>query len=437
MGYGDGFFKETPSNILLDNSSPLFDNIVDSKVDLYVSTAGDDTNGDGSESNPYATPQRAVDSIPQDIAKDTFIKIRCGSGTFRFPNVVNVPPAISVVIYGDTSNPLISLPVGTTTFSPVGGKKARLSGNVGPYSDTITNGSHWMLIEYFSSFNFPDQAAVVAQSTSPNLEFVGEFDYNSFVPISVYEYGTKFEINGFAGGPAFSYSEKTSTNSFAGVSLIGIEIRGNSVNPVLKGIDLYGCKFSSAPGSAYFNPTISDSWASVYAGSDVGSIQVRGNCQLNGSFIEINLSVDVNEGPAYINGAIINSVYCSGSGFASLYYVDFEGTGVNAGICIVPNVNSYLIINNVTVESSKSALIGGSGTVNSYFEFQGPVVGSVTGNAIVLARGSQAIGVKTNCNSTLTAGGSEIVVGGNTGQTFASLPANDIGSTNPQFCRAE
>jgi len=53
MGYGDGFYKKTPNNILLDNSSPLFDNIVDNKVNLYVSTTGDDTNGDGSESNPY------------------------------------------------------------------------------------------------------------------------------------------------------------------------------------------------------------------------------------------------------------------------------------------------------------------------------------------------------------------------------------------------
>jgi hypothetical protein len=436
MSYGDGFYKQTPSNILLDNSSPLFDNIVDNKVDLYVSTTGDDTNGDGSESNPYATPQRAVDSIPQDVTKDIYIKIRCGSGTFRFPNVVNIPPSISVIIVGDTTNPFFSLPVGATTFSPVAGKKARLSGNIGSYGDTITNGSHWMLIDY-SAFNFPDSAAVVAQSTSPNLEYIGQFDYNSFAPVSVYEYGTIFEINAFAGSPSFSYSEKTSNSSFAGVSLLGIDIRGNSVNPVLKGIHLSGCKFSSAPTSAYYNPLIRDARFSIYAGSDVTSVGTEGESQLDGSYLECSLSIRVNEGPAYINGSVINGIYCGGSGFASLYYVDFEGTGVNSGICIVPNVNSYLTISDITVESSKSALIGGGGTMNSYFEFQGPVVGSVTGNAIVLARGSQAFGVKTNCNSTLTAGGSEIVVGGNTGQTFSSLPANDIGSANPQFCRAE
>jgi len=50
--------------------------------------------------------------------------------------------------------------------------------------------------------------------------------------------------------------------------------------------------------------------------------------------------------------------------------------------------------------------------------------------------GAQAINVKAACDGTLTAGGSEIIVGGNAGQTFASLPATDVGAASPQFCRA-
>jgi hypothetical protein len=56
--------------------------------------------------------------------------------------------------------------------------------------------------------------------------------------------------------------------------------------------------------------------------------------------------------------------------------------------------------------------------------------------------------VKAGCNGKLTAGGHEIVLGGDateplpptgsgpTGRTFASLPATDLSATYPQLCRA-
>lgn len=51
------------------------------KTDIYVSTYGNDTSGDGSESYPYRMIQRAIDSIPRNL-DGREITIRVSDGTY-------------------------------------------------------------------------------------------------------------------------------------------------------------------------------------------------------------------------------------------------------------------------------------------------------------------------------------------------------------------
>ena len=121
-------------------------------------------------------------------------------------------------------------------------------------------------------------------------------------------------------------------------------------------------------------------------------------------------------------------------GFLRVDNSDFEGTGAGTALAVFGS-SPKLQVQNITV-SGYTALLATSGSRLAGLEFGGTVTGSVTGNAITLSNGAHATGIEGACNGNLTAGGSEIVVGGNLGQTFASLPATDLGAGSPQLCRA-
>lgn len=61
-------------------------NIGTGETDIYVSTSGNDTSGDGSESYPYRTIQHAIDMLPKNL-NDKDIKLHVKSGTYS-ENVV-------------------------------------------------------------------------------------------------------------------------------------------------------------------------------------------------------------------------------------------------------------------------------------------------------------------------------------------------------------
>jgi len=440
MGFGNGFYKQVPDNIALDTSSPLFDNIVDNKVNLYVSTTGDDTYGDGSLSNPYATPQRAVDSIPDNLEASTSVEISCGAGTFEFPDTSNLQPRIKVTIVGDTSNPVFSIPAGTVSFNIIAGKQCRLRGNVGAYAESITDGSHWMLID-FSIFNLGKVAYVVQSSTSPEIDIVGNVEggsYTDFADSVIYEYATTFTIKKSAHfAKATSSSEKELKTP---VVLLGIVISGTNVNPRFEGISFQGCKFVSSAG--YFNPEMSKCVISSFVDSDITIALTNQNSVLE-SYIKGNIAV---KGPSmsFRSCLIKKTISLSGKSFCSMVYTDFE----DSGICVRARDSGSAYFYNCSVASTRDSFINVS-RGNCFFSIVGTIVGSVTGNAIVLRNGSQVTGAKTYCNGTLTAGEYEIVLGGDateplppdgsgpTGRTFASLPATDLDATYPELCRAD
>lgn len=433
MGFGDGFYKQVPDNIVLDTSSPLFENIVDNNVNLYVSTTGDDTNGDGSESNPYATPQRAVDAIPDNLAAGISVEISCGAGTFEFPDTSNLQPRITVTIVGDTSNPVFSIPVGSVPFNAIAGKYSKRRGNIGAYAESITDESHWMFID-FSVFNLGKVGAVIQGSTSPEIDMIWESSYDptSFADSAIYAYATTFILSGK------SYFCKTvgqNDKQFTpNIKILGIEITATDNNPYLEGFSFHACKFTHS--STFFNPYLTRCYLSSFVGSNMfislveevicEHSHLKGGLQARGSNSEIRRSLTT------------NSIDVFGGAFFFMSDIDFESSGV----CIKGYYGGTAVISNCSVASTRSSFINVIYT-NCFFTIAGTIAGSVTGDAIVLRRGSQVTGAETHCNGSLTAGGYEIVLGGDateappTGRTFSSLPATDLTATHPELCRAD
>ena len=72
---------------------------------IYVATTGDDVTGDGSVLNPFATPQRALESlIGVPIATDALVTIFCAAGNYTFttPIKLNHPYGERIHIIGDS-----------------------------------------------------------------------------------------------------------------------------------------------------------------------------------------------------------------------------------------------------------------------------------------------------------------------------------------------
>lgn len=55
------------------------------QTDFYVATTGNDTIGDGTVGNPFATINRCMEVIPETIPPDTSVRIRIANGEYSYP----------------------------------------------------------------------------------------------------------------------------------------------------------------------------------------------------------------------------------------------------------------------------------------------------------------------------------------------------------------
>lgn len=82
---------------------------------IYVDLSGDDVNGDGTQLNPYRTPNKAFQSLEGVSIGDCVVTISCGEGEYDLTNIkVNNPYANRIVLKGSPlkGNPVTGLPLG-------------------------------------------------------------------------------------------------------------------------------------------------------------------------------------------------------------------------------------------------------------------------------------------------------------------------------------
>jgi hypothetical protein len=67
---------------------------------FYVATTGNDSTGDGSSGNPWATPQHAIDFLSANVDTGAFnVTIQFANGNYPGPTVTAVPEGGGTVIF--------------------------------------------------------------------------------------------------------------------------------------------------------------------------------------------------------------------------------------------------------------------------------------------------------------------------------------------------
>lgn len=95
--------------------------MLDSDVTVYVATTGSDTTGDGSQSNPFATIQKAVDKCPP-ICSPYKYTINISSGTYSGATV----SGRDIILTTSSTTPIVRI-TGTISVTR-GGKVKALKG---------------------------------------------------------------------------------------------------------------------------------------------------------------------------------------------------------------------------------------------------------------------------------------------------------------------
>lgn len=402
-------------------TGPSMDMFPTAVTNLYVSVTGDDGYGDGSIGNPYRTPRRAVDSIPWAIGKGAIVEINVGPGTFEFPDFSRIPLGIYLRVFGDRSSPIIETAPGLPAGSAVAGKATQYNMVVGAYGEAITLGSHWVELDIGLS-GYPPYGIPTLASTSPNLTCPVYFDLGSYA-LKVHPYVTEFTLTSkVIRGPSSSARDTQSSDTViiygvsmefedpvtsTDVSYYGCKMTwsGNNINAIL---DMHGGNFSSYAGTSCF-------------------IRLH-NAQMFYAYLSTTTDL--------FSSSVVGCVFASTVnlyGENILSYLDLQGASAR----LVGFTGSTNLSEGVTTSGATAFL--DTAVTSSHFvlyRINAIVTGSVSGVGVTLRNGAQAIGIKDACNGTLTSVGSNIVVGGNAGNTFASLPATDVGAASPQFCRA-
>lgn len=393
---------------------------------IYVSADGYDDTGDGSIGSPYRQIQRALDDIPSH-AKGSFL-IQLGPGDyepfiFDRPLITENLTQTEVFIVGDRSNPAMTFG-SSPTFSKVDGYNGRYTANIGAYAYEVNESTHW--IEGTSDF-WPLDARVILDSASPNLDVLDNGGFTGGTLTNLHPYSSRIVASGF--GMIGSTVDVGPT--FGGLFLSGVDI---DIGPssFLKNIYFKACKVSqsSVSNTVYAERCRGDFVCEgklvSFGGNHVGLItkgqlDAEGPLLVNvGAFKGDGVSIDIKTGFGY--GAK-NAVRLSGCDFYG------GGTAIDASSVEVALVGDIYIIGNgysTFLQMANNSSLAGSATI----------VGSTSDVCVKLSSGSQAEGLSTMCDGTLTNSstpGDEIQVGdGAPANKFSDLPITDATT----LCRA-
>lgn len=426
---------EQPLGDLLNTipvGDPALENPAGGVATLYIDASGSDDTGDGSQANPFATPQAALDAIPSTAARGTRYDIQCGAGTFPFPELSRLPPQVSVSLIGDRSNPVVSIPAGSVPFSKVAGKQSRWTGNVGAYADVVTDGSHWLAGTFSPGGSVLGYLA--ATSTSPNLEIIQAFDVTAFVNLELYAYATFFEATSLSSTTYVGPTDGSDANRTGGsVTLKGIVITNSAAGAGFRprGVSFSGCAFKKNPAAGFFSIDAENCQLGAFFDTDTNL--TASACGISTAYVKITTFWTIEGvGSSDFIGSVLYPVTINKGSSTLISGCDLEGTGTAISMFGgAPHVS----LQNSTVDATLTSVVNLSSSINGSIQAAGTITGSCTGNGFVVTNGGQATGVQAACLGNLTTGGSDVVCGGNAGQSFVALPTTDLAAASPQLCR--
>jgi hypothetical protein len=250
-------------------------------VTLYVRSSGASEDYDGlaatassSTRGPYPSIASALNQIPNGYRATVIIDL--DAATYAVPDMVFVPVPASAKVSGvhtlgsvQIRGACTSVKTWTTSvsWSAVSNKASQVTGNIGAYSGSVTDGSHFIRIADTTTGAEPYTYKIAAGSSSPNLVTV-DFATTAYAG-TLCAYGTTL-----SGSPTFTASigpEGDTHLSFTAVTFSG--------SPVLRGVRLKGSKLGTPPA------TLTD--VQIQASSLGGAAKIVGR---TGNVADIQLS---------------------------------------------------------------------------------------------------------------------------------------------------
>jgi hypothetical protein len=397
-------------------------------VTIYVSVDGNDDTGDGSISNPYRQPKRALQDIILPAGAGAYL-IQCGAGEFEAPyfdafTAAGAPDSLYINIVGDYSSSIED--VTSNTYIADVNRFASWSTTVTGFSAADPY-SYWVRGEFSYYPEWPYGTPVLSSGSNT---LTVPYDINGYYDevATLHPFATTFVIGNH--GITGNASDAILMNRY--IQFTGIKFQAYTRASV-KNVWLSGCTIStdSPLGSLYFMQTYADftgTSGSLVAYDPYDSSSLSG--WFSGTLKPLGYNI------YYFNLNVSGGQHLLlQNEFCYLSDVDFSGT--------TTKIRMY----NSTIRQVGDVSFTGNGLFvelndNSFYNILlgEQIIGSRAGVLFDVNSGSQFVGIKEAADgnvSNTSVPGAEINVGGLTNLALADLPKTDFGLGDlSQGCRA-
>jgi hypothetical protein len=341
---------------------------------FYIATTGSDTTGDGTQSNPFATVDKAIEYIPINVPDNTCYTIKVANGEYdNFPNFHRNLGNNSNIIFDGYEQPIelneeeyeieditssngktkLSVSASMTTDEYANRSIIITSGTyIGYIFPIISNGEDYILtiepVNYLLSgtetFKFIEPGVIFSQSINTSMSGITNDEYSSIVFYNILftfndsiESDIKLVLSGNFYCPFFNIK------SYNGSAWMTVNIKNSILNQYVNSSLSDNLSFLNNIQSYPFG---SFGWLITVVNtiffSEIGVIDVSSTYPF---FIIYESTF------TYIRGVIVaGQITCSNSSLVSLQYsilsslwIEFINNLSTEGCVIESNLNSYLI----------------------------------------------------------------------------------------------
>lgn len=399
-------------------------------VDLYVDSAGDDSNTGFSYGSAFLTIQAAVDAVPDNLWSIYGKRVRIHLGTGTFDRFFMPKKGVFIRIIGDRRSPLESWAALSKTFTVVSGYVNRERSAISAWVGTVNETTHWLESDWtdFDDGESDISGAAALDSTSPNLDVPGDGTFGYSVGIHPFLSIIDASADPFGGWTLV-------VDDSSKLDIVGVKLdSGNAWS--FYNVMCHGCYFFNTIGGLNLYRR------SFFSGvADSGS-NTAGQLWLNDSSINYTVikrrAIRARTGNTLVYGLTVKGSFTSSAleieTYCEIRNIDFEtqrqGFSVSkGGILEMLNVDRGLRVQGTPTR----ILTVADGSLVKFPSSAGQkFTGAIAGVPVVITSGT-VINAKACCSTYLTNSStpaSEITVGGNASVLFSALPTTDLALGN-------
>ncbi len=140
---------------------------------LYVTTTGSDTSGDGTSAKPFATIQKALDSVPKNLGNND-VRVYIGAGTYAGFNIIGFRNGVLKIIGGANLTEATSYNI-NSSISIYNCDLRRMDiSSINTTSNIVVNNSNCVILDGVN----------ISNTDKNSVGFIGQYNSNITIVIS-------------------------------------------------------------------------------------------------------------------------------------------------------------------------------------------------------------------------------------------------------------